>query len=61
MATGQIIFLNGASSAGETTIAHALQARLPTPYLHISIDNLLQMLPARFHERAFGNSEQSYH
>jgi chloramphenicol 3-O phosphotransferase len=46
-----IIFLNGTSSAGKTTLAKALQARLltadpPRLYLHFSVDHYLQKLPA---------------
>jgi len=36
----QLIFLHGASSSGKSTLARALQARLPTPFLHLSIDHL---------------------
>ena len=36
----QIIFLHGASSSGKTTLARALQARIETPFWHISIDHL---------------------
>ena len=44
---GKIIFLNGASSAGKSTLARALQARLDEPFWHYSIDHLLaaQVLP----------------
>ena len=37
-----IIYLNGPSSAGKSTIARALQERLPEPYLHVSIDALIE-------------------
>lgn len=37
---GHIILLNGASSAGKTTLAQALQRRLPLPFWHYSIDQL---------------------
>lgn len=36
----QIIFLHGASSSGKSTIAHALQQEIETPFWHISIDHL---------------------
>jgi chloramphenicol 3-O phosphotransferase len=39
-AAGSIILLHGASSSGKSTIARALQARLPLPFWHISIDHL---------------------
>lgn len=37
---GHIILLNGASSAGKSTLAQALQQRLPLPFWHWSIDHL---------------------
>jgi chloramphenicol 3-O phosphotransferase len=37
---GKIIFINGASSAGKSTLARALQARLEEPFWHYSIDHL---------------------
>lgn len=39
-AGGKIIFLNGASSCGKSTIARALQATLDEPFWHVSIDHL---------------------
>jgi len=46
---GRIIFLNGASSSGKSTLAKAMQQALPEPFLHVSSDHLLAsgMLPAR--------------
>lgn len=38
---GRIIFLNGASSSGKSTLAAALQAVLDEPFWHYSIDHLL--------------------
>ncbi len=44
---GKIILLNGPSSAGKSTLARGLQARLQEPFWHVSIDHLLaaNMLP----------------
>jgi chloramphenicol 3-O phosphotransferase len=44
---GAIILINGASSAGKSTLCNALQARLPEPFWHFSIDHLRDsgMLP----------------
>ena len=44
----RIIFLNGASSAGKTTLGRALQKALPEPYLYFSSDQLVEakLLPA---------------
>lgn len=45
---GRIIFLNGTACAGKTTIAHALQATLDEPYLHLGADHILEMLPQQY-------------
>lgn len=37
---GAIIFVNGASSSGKSTLCAALQARLHEPFWHFSIDHL---------------------
>jgi len=37
---GKIILINGASSAGKSTLARALQQKLPEPFLHWSFDHL---------------------
>lgn len=39
--TGKIIFLNGASSSGKSTLARGLQAALGEPFWHFSIDHLI--------------------
>ncbi|MEZ4647311.1 MAG: AAA family ATPase [Candidatus Eisenbacteria bacterium] len=36
----KIILINGASSAGKSTLARALQQELPEPFLHLSFDHL---------------------
>jgi chloramphenicol 3-O phosphotransferase len=45
-----IIYLNGPSSVGKSTIALALQERLPDPYLYTSIDTLIGLMPARMND-----------
>ena len=35
-----VIFLHGASSSGKSTLARAVQAKLPLPFWHYSIDHL---------------------
>lgn len=48
MSDGNIILLNGTSSAGKTTIAQALQEVMEAPYLHTGIDQfLIEHLPKR--------------
>ena len=42
---GQIVFLNGTSSSGTTSLARAVQDAMATPYLHPSLDHFLQRLP----------------
>jgi chloramphenicol 3-O phosphotransferase len=44
---GQIIFLNGTSSSGTTSLACALQAALDEPYVHTWPDHLLERVPRR--------------
>jgi chloramphenicol 3-O phosphotransferase len=44
---GRIILLNGASSAGKSTLSRAIQAALDEPFLHCSSDILAVGLPAR--------------
>jgi chloramphenicol 3-O phosphotransferase len=45
MKQGNIVLLNGTSSAGKTSIARALQAIMETPYLHMGIDHFLSSVP----------------
>lgn len=44
---GRIIYLNGTSSAGKTSIALALQDVLDEPFLRIGVDTFIGMLPRR--------------
>lgn len=46
----RIIFLNGVSSAGKTTLCTALQDTLDEPYLYIGLDDAYRMLPKRFQD-----------
>jgi chloramphenicol 3-O phosphotransferase len=48
MHPGHVIILNGTSSAGKSSLAKALQAALPVPYLHIGIDTMVFALPKRY-------------
>ncbi|PKF77224.1 hypothetical protein CW749_23005 [Vibrio sp. vnigr-6D03] len=42
-----VIVLNGASSAGKSSIVSALQQELSEHYLHIGIDSFITMMPTR--------------
>jgi chloramphenicol 3-O phosphotransferase len=44
MAKGTILFLNGTSSSGKSSIAKALQARIEHPCFHLCIDDYLGTL-----------------
>ena len=44
----EIIFLNGVSSAGKSSIAEALQVLLPDPFLHVGVDHFVGMMPRRY-------------
>jgi chloramphenicol 3-O-phosphotransferase len=39
-----VIFLNGVSSAGKTSIAKVLQQTLPEPYLQVQLDSFVEYL-----------------
>ncbi len=45
MNPGKIIFLNGVSSSGKSTLAQELQKRLTEPFLHLQLDTFIEMLP----------------
>ena len=49
--TSTIIFLNGTSSSGRTTLLKALQDQLQEPYLEMGIDRFIFMLPKRYLNR----------
>ena len=46
----QIIYLNGPSSSGKTTLAEALQESFSEPYLHIGIDKIIGFMPAKMND-----------
>jgi chloramphenicol 3-O phosphotransferase len=52
MTTGTIIFLNGTSSSGKSSIAQALQQLLDVPAMHVQVDTFAEMLPPGFLETA---------
>lgn len=49
-----LIFLNGTTSSGKTSIARALQEQLARPYCVTGIDNAFAMLPDRLHNNREG-------
>lgn len=56
----QIIYLNGPSSAGKTTLAHALQDTLERPFLNIGIDCMIGMMPAKLNDWSGGSAPLGY-
>jgi len=48
MRRGKVIFLNGSSSAGKTTLAIVLQQMLKEPWHHIALDQFRDGLPGRY-------------
>ena len=44
----KIIFLNGVSSAGKTTLSKVLQDKLDSPYYWLSEDIFRDMTPKKF-------------
>lgn len=48
MTKGKIIFLNGPGSAGKSTLAKALQRKLPKPYFCIAMDTFTDIISPWF-------------
>lgn len=46
----QIIYLNGPSSSGKTTLAKALQNAFEEPFLHIGIDKIIGWMPEKVND-----------
>ena len=45
---GKIIFLNGISSSGKSTLIKGLQTALDEPFLELGLDKFIWMLPKRY-------------
>ena len=48
MEKGKVIWLNGVSSSGKTTLAKALQERLNEPFFWLASDGFIDMLPIKY-------------
>jgi len=48
MQKGKIIFLNGVSSSGKTTLAKSLQKQLIEPFYWVAIDTFIEMMPQKY-------------
>lgn len=49
-----VVLLNGPGSAGKTSIARALQVAASRPFLHVSMDAFLDMLPGGYDDHPDG-------
>jgi len=61
MSTPRIIFLNGTSSSGKSTLAKALQKQFTSPYLHAGIDQFIFMLPGAYLNPPLWSEVYRYH
>lgn len=52
----KIIYLNGPSSSGKTTLAKSLQQSFEEPFLHVGIDKIIGFMPAKINNWEGGNA-----
>ena len=52
----QIIYLNGPSSSGKTTLAKALQEAFEKPFLHVGIDKIIGWMPEKINDWTGGEA-----
>lgn len=57
--TATIVLLNGAGSAGKSSIARALQGIAAEPFLHVQMDSFLDMLPDALQDHVDGFSYET--
>jgi chloramphenicol 3-O phosphotransferase len=56
----KIIYLNGPSSSGKSTLARALQEALDEPFLHLGIDKMIGFMPPKINNWEGGQSELGF-
>lgn len=56
----KIIYLNGPSSSGKTTIAKALQNSITEPYLLLGMDKLIDCMPEKINNWTGGHSHLGF-
>ncbi|HEY2810817.1 MAG TPA: AAA family ATPase [Rhabdochlamydiaceae bacterium] len=56
----QIIYLNGPSSSGKTTLAKALQHVFEEPFLHVGIDKIIGWMPEKINDWTGGEAPLGY-
>ncbi|MCP5470389.1 MAG: chloramphenicol phosphotransferase [Chlamydiales bacterium] len=55
-----IIYLNGPTSCGKTTLAKALQDYLDDPFLHIGIDHVIGFMPSKINDWEGGFAPEGF-
>ncbi len=55
-----VIFLNGSSSVGKTSIAKAIQKIAQIPFMLIGIDNIIEMMPEKLNKWKGGFAEEGF-
>ena len=58
-ASTRVVLLNGVGSVGKSSIAKALQKITTTPYLHVAMDDFLEMLPDAYQDHPDGVSYET--
>lgn len=56
----QIIYLNGPSSSGKTTLAKALQNSFEKPFLHVGVDKIIGWMPDKINNWTGGEAFLGY-
>jgi chloramphenicol 3-O phosphotransferase len=56
----QIIYLNGPSSSGKTTLAKALQHAFEEPFLHVGVDKIIGWMPEKVNDWTGGEAPLGY-
>jgi chloramphenicol 3-O phosphotransferase len=56
----QIIYLNGPSSSGKTTLAKAIQHEFEAPFLYVSIDKIIGWMPEKINDWTGGIAPLGY-
>ena len=59
-ASFQIIYLNGPSSSGKTTLAKALQHAFEEPFLHVGVDKIIGWMPDKINNWTGGEAPLGY-
>lgn len=52
----KIVYLNGPSSSGKSTLAKALQEAFEEPFLHLGIDKIIGFMPAKVNDWEGGHA-----